>query len=216
VKRLRGSGSYVAPLDLHLLGPKYASLILDNKSDSPVQEEAASSSSSKYLALHLRFEIDMVAHSLCYFGGGETEQKELDSYRQKHFPSLSTLTRKKKFVPFTSNSSFLVFDSKPNLLCFCFFSLFRFRSADVLRTEGLCPLTPEEAVLMLAALGFNRETRVFVAGANIYGGSKRLAVLTSLYPNLVTKEKLLTESELQPFKNFSSQVKLKHRQTIKS
>ncbi|VYS45804.1 unnamed protein product [Arabidopsis thaliana] len=134
-------------------------------------------SGSYYLALHLRFEIDMVAHSLCYFGGGETEQKELDSYRQKHFPSLSTLTRKKKF-----------------------------RSADVLRTEGLCPLTPEEAVLMLAALGFNRETRVFVAGANIYGGSKRLAVLTSLYPNLVTKEKLLTESELQPFKNFSSQL----------
>ncbi|CAA0193541.1 unnamed protein product [Arabidopsis thaliana] len=134
-------------------------------------------SGSYYLALHLRFEIDMVAHSLCYFGGGETEQKELDSYRQKHFPSLSTLTRKKKF-----------------------------RSADVLRTEGLCPLTPEEAVLMLAALGFNRKTRVFVAGANIYGGSKRLAVLTSLYPNLVTKEKLLTESELQPFKNFSSQL----------
>ncbi|CAH8252001.1 unnamed protein product [Arabidopsis lyrata] len=182
VRRLRDSGSYVAPLDLHLLGPKSASLILDKKSDSPVQEEAASSSSSsssssKYLALHLRFEIDMVAHSLCYFGGGETEQKELDSYRQKHFPSLSTLTKKKKF-----------------------------RSADVLRTEGLCPLTPEEAVLMLAALGFNRETRVFVAGANIYGGSKRLAVLTSLYPNLVTKEKLLTESELQPFKNFSSQL----------
>ncbi|CAE5957247.1 unnamed protein product [Arabidopsis arenosa] len=157
VRRLRGSGSYVAPLDLHLLGPKSSSLILDKKSDSPVQEEATSSSSSKYLALHLRFEIDMVAHSLCYFGGGETEQKE-------------------------------------------------FRSADVLRTEGLCPLTPEEAVLMLAALGFNRETRVFVAGANIYGGSKRLAVLTSLYPNLVTKEKLLTESELQPFKNFSSQL----------
>ncbi|XP_023646018.1 O-fucosyltransferase 2 isoform X2 [Capsella rubella] len=175
MRRLRDSRSYVAPLDQHLLGPKFASLILGNESNPPlVQHEATSS--SKYLALHLRFEIDMVAHSLCYFGGGKTEQKELDSYRQKHFPSLLTLTKKKKFP-----------------------------SADVLRTEGLCPLTPEEAVLMLAALGFNRETRVFVAGANIYGGSKRLAVLTSLYPNLVTKEKLLTQSELQPFKNFSSQ-----------
>ncbi|CDY30045.1 BnaC05g09750D [Brassica napus] len=130
-----------------------------------------------YLALHLRFEIDMVAHSLCYFGGGEREQKELDSYRQKHFPSLSTLTKTKKFP-----------------------------SPDALRTEGLCPLTPEEAVLMLVALGFNRETRVFVAGAHIYGGNKRLAALTSLYPNLVTKEKLLSPSELQPFKNFSSQL----------
>ncbi|XP_023646020.1 O-fucosyltransferase 2 isoform X4 [Capsella rubella] len=176
MRRLRDSRSYVAPLDQHLLGPKFASLILGNESNPPlVQHEATSS--SKYLALHLRFEIDMVAHSLCYFGGGKTEQKELDSYRQKHFPSLLTLTKKKKFP-----------------------------SADVLRTEGLCPLTPEEAVLMLAALGFNRETRVFVAGANIYGGSKRLAVLTSLYPNLVTKEKLLTQSELQPFKNFSSQL----------
>ncbi|XP_010476148.1 PREDICTED: uncharacterized protein At1g04910-like isoform X2 [Camelina sativa] len=177
VRRLRGSGSYVAPLDQHLLGPKFASSVLDNNksSDPPLQQEGASS--SKYLALHLRFEIDMVAHSLCYFGGGKTEQNELDSYRQKHFPSLSTLTKTKKFP-----------------------------SADVLRTEGLCPLTPEEAVLMLAGLGFNRETRVFVAGANIYGGSRRLAVLTSLYPNLVTKEKLLTQSELQPFKNFSSQL----------
>ncbi|WZZ57345.1 hypothetical protein YC2023_057452 [Brassica napus] len=137
VKRLRNSsGSYLAPLDVHLLGPKSASsLILDNKSDPPARKKASSSISSKYLALHLRFP-----------------------------------------------------------------------SPDALRTEGLCPLTPEEAVLMLVALGFNRETRVFVAGAHIYGGNKRLAALTSLYPNLVTKEKLLSPSELQPFKNFSSQL----------
>lgn len=31
--------------------------------------------------------------------------------------------------------------------------------------------------------------------------------LTTLYPNLVTKETLLTPQELAPFKNFSSQVK---------
>ncbi|CAA7022869.1 unnamed protein product [Microthlaspi erraticum] len=177
VRRLRNSESYLGPLDQPLFGQK--SLILDKKFDPSVQKKASSSSSSnsKYLALHLRFEIDMVAHSLCYFGGGETEQRELDTYRQKHFPSLSFLTKTKKFP-----------------------------SPDTLRTEGLCPLTPEEAVLMLAALGFNRKTRVFVAGANIYGGSKRLDVLTSLYPNLVTKEKLLSETELQPFKNFSSQL----------
>jgi len=30
--------------------------------------------------------------------------------------------------------------------------------------------------------------------------------LTSLYPNLVTKETLLTPDELAPFRNFSSQV----------
>ena len=85
-------------------------------------------------------------------------------------------------------------------------SCYRLPSPAELRSEGLCPLTPEEAVLMLAALGFKRKTKIFVAGSQIYGGSSRLTALTSLYPNLVTKEKLLSTSELQPFMNFSSQV----------
>ncbi|PWA53041.1 GDP-fucose protein O-fucosyltransferase [Artemisia annua] len=42
----------------------------------------------RYLALHLRFEIDMVALSLCDFGGGEEEKKELQAYRAIHFPGL--------------------------------------------------------------------------------------------------------------------------------
>ena len=82
----------------------------------------------------------------------------------------------------------------------------RLPSPAMLREEGLCPLTPEEAVLMLAALGFSRKTHIFIAGANIYGGRSRLTALTSLYPNLVTKEKLLSATELEPFMNFSSQV----------
>lgn len=59
---------------------------------------------------------------------------------------------------------------------------------------------------MLAALGFNRKTRIFVAGSQIYGGRSRLTALTSLYPKLVTKENLLSPTELEPFMNFSSQV----------
>ena len=65
---------------------------------------------------------------------------------------------------------------------------------------------------MLAALGFNRKTHIFLAGAQIYGGPSRLASLTSLYPHLVTKENLLSPAELEPFKNFSSQV-FAHEQT---
>ena len=45
-----------------------------------------------------------------------------------------------------------------------------------------------------------------MAGSQIYGGQSRLAALTSLYPKLVTKEKLLSSTELEPFMNFSSQV----------
>ncbi|KAE8659773.1 PA-domain containing subtilase family protein [Hibiscus syriacus] len=79
---------------------------------------------SRYQALHLRFEMDMVAHSLCEFGGGEEQRQELEAFRQIHFPALMELEKTGKLP-----------------------------SPAMLRSEGLCPLTPEEAVLMLAALG---------------------------------------------------------------
>ncbi|KAL8556691.1 hypothetical protein ACS0TY_004225 [Phlomoides rotata] len=132
---------------------------------------------SRYLALHLRFEIDMVAHSLCEFGGGEEENRELEAYREIHFPALVELKKMKRFL-----------------------------SPTELRSEGLCPLMPEETVLILADLGFNRWTHIYLAGAYIYGGSSRLEALTTLFPNLVTKEKLLSSAEIEPFLNFSSQI----------
>ena len=75
-----------------------------------------------------------------------------------------------------------------------------------LRISGRCPLTPEEAGLLLAGLGLERDTYIYLAGSQIYGGKTRMDPFTSLYPNLVTKEDLLTPSELEPFRNFSSQV----------
>ncbi|XP_065877680.1 O-fucosyltransferase 2-like [Euphorbia lathyris] len=168
LQRLR-KGAHPGVMDRFLLGP-YAETITNEK-------ESRSKKASKYLALHLRFEIDMVAHSLCEYGGGEEESKQLEAYREIHFPALALLTKTK-----------------------------RLPSAAELRSDGLCPLTPEEAVLMLAALGFKRATHIYIAGADIYGGEPRLAALTSLYPNLVTKEKMLSATELRPFANFSSQL----------
>ncbi|KAG6419200.1 hypothetical protein SASPL_121416 [Salvia splendens] len=49
-----------------------------------------------------------------------------------------------------------------------------FPSPTELKSEGLCPLMPEETVLMLAGLGFNRRTHIYLAGAHIYGGNSRL------------------------------------------
>ncbi|XP_021766829.1 uncharacterized protein At1g04910-like isoform X1 [Chenopodium quinoa] len=169
LQRIRQNSSHAGLLDSYLVGP-YAKKVVKGKRGHSVK-------GPKYLALHLRFEIDMVAHSLCKFGGGEEERKELEAYRQIHFPALTRLEKSDKLP-----------------------------TPDELRSEGLCPLTPEEAVLMLAALGFNRKTHIFLAGAQIYGGQSRLASLTSLYPHLVTKENLLSPSELKPFKNFSSQL----------
>ncbi|CAN1355854.1 O-fucosyltransferase 8 [Linum perenne] len=131
----------------------------------------------KYLAVHLRFEIDMIAYSLCYFGGGPVEKQELQAYRESHFPLLIERLRKSKPI-----------------------------STEALRKTGKCPLTPEEAGLVLAGLGFKRGTHIYLAGSQVYGGSSRMQPFVSLFPNLITKETLLTPAELAPFRNFSSQM----------
>ncbi|GLT54632.1 hypothetical protein SLA2020_278150 [Shorea laevis] len=120
---------------------------------------------------------NMVAYSLCEFGGGENERKELQAYREIHFPLL---------IERLKNSSLI--------------------SPAKLRKLGRCPLTPEEAALVLAGLGFKRGTYIYLAGFQIYGGKSRMDSFTSLYPNLVTKETLLTPDELAPLRNFSSQL----------
>ncbi|KAI3717200.1 hypothetical protein L1987_68661 [Smallanthus sonchifolius] len=131
----------------------------------------------KYIALHMRFEVDMVAYSLCEFGGGQVEKTELQAYREAHFPLLVQRLKQSKAV-----------------------------SAEELRRSGRCPLTPEEAALVLAALGFTSETYIYLAGSQIYGGKSRMQPLTNLYPKVITKEDLLSPTELAPFKNFSSQL----------
>ncbi|KAJ7300266.1 hypothetical protein O6H91_Y026500 [Diphasiastrum complanatum] len=134
-------------------------------------------SSVKFLALHLRFETDMVAYSMCDFGGGEAEREELQAYRKIHFPLLAQLEQDGKLQP-----------------------------AATLRELGRCPLTPEETVLMLSALGLKRGTRIFLAGAHIYGGQARMVALINLFPNVITKEDLLLSEEMAVFANHSSQL----------
>lgn len=58
--------------------PYYEPAIRNRKLNKPV----------KYLALHMRFEVDMVAYSLCDFGGGQRERRELQMFREEHFPTL--------------------------------------------------------------------------------------------------------------------------------
>jgi hypothetical protein len=65
------------------------------------------SNASKYLVVHLRFEIDMVAYSLCYFGGGKEEEDELEAYRQIHFPVLTEIKKTTKYI---CSSIFLLFN----------------------------------------------------------------------------------------------------------
>ncbi|KAK6917707.1 GDP-fucose protein O-fucosyltransferase [Dillenia turbinata] len=166
VKRIRKSDVRRNMLDKQLLGN-----FISRKGDRTV------SGPSKYLALHLRFEVDMVAYSFCEFGGGETERRKLQEYREIHFSLV--LERLKNSKPVSPREQ---------------------------RMLGKCPLTPEEAALVLAGLGFKSQTYIYLAGSQIYGGQSRMHPFTRLYPNLVTKEDLLTPTELSPFRNFTSQL----------
>ncbi|CAM8996114.1 unnamed protein product [Rhodiola kirilowii] len=63
-----------------------------------------------------------------------------------------------------------------------------------LRNQGRCPLTPEEIGLLLAALGFDSNTRLYLASHKVYGGEARLSALRNLFP-LMEDKKSLTSSE---------------------
>ncbi|GJN13607.1 hypothetical protein PR202_gb00329 [Eleusine coracana subsp. coracana] len=74
------------------------------------------------------------------------------------------------------------------------------------RSEGNCPLTPNEVGSFLHAMGYPESTWIYLAAGEIYGGDKYLSKLRLYFPNLVTKEVLATKDELEMFNNHASQV----------
>ncbi|KAJ1411504.1 putative O-fucosyltransferase, plant [Sesbania bispinosa] len=138
--------------------------------------------SKHYIALHLRFEPDMLAFSGCEYGGGEKEQKELGAIRRRW---------KTLHVVFCM------------LQCMCN----HMRSnPDKARRQGRCPLTPEEVGLMLRALGYGSDVHIYVASGEVYGGEETLAPLKALFPNFHSKDTIATKEELEPFSSFSSRM----------
>ncbi|KAK4741397.1 hypothetical protein SAY87_024985 [Trapa incisa] len=124
-----------------------------------------------FLALHLRYEMDMLAFSGCTHGCSKQEAEEL-----KHMRYAFPWWREKEIV------------------------------SEERRSQGLCPLTPEETALVLRALGFSKETPIYVASGEIYGGEWRLSALRAAFPRIVKKEMLLDSEELKHFHNHSSQM----------
>lgn len=90
VTRIRKYDATRSLLDKQLLGKFMPSI--------PLKQHDMSRGPSKYLALHLRFEMDMVAYSLCDFGGGENEREELQGYREIHFPTLVARMKDTEYV----------------------------------------------------------------------------------------------------------------------
>ncbi|XP_054822254.1 protein PECTIC ARABINOGALACTAN SYNTHESIS-RELATED isoform X1 [Prosopis cineraria] len=127
-------------------------------------------SSNPYMALHLRFEKGMVGLSFCDFVGTREEKAKMAEYRKKEWP------RRYK------NGSHL------------------WQLALQKRKEGRCPLEPGEVAVILRAMGYPKETQIYVASGQVYGGQNRMAPLRNMFPNLVTKEELATKEELDAFR----------------
>lgn len=53
------------------------------------------------------------------------------------------------------------------------------------RKEGRCPLEPGEVAVLLRAMGYPKETQIYVASGQVYGGQNRMAPLRNMFPNLV-------------------------------
>ncbi|KAG8474893.1 hypothetical protein CXB51_031582 [Gossypium anomalum] len=73
-----------------------------------------------------------------------------------------------------------------------------------LRSQGRCPLTPEEIGLLLAALGFDNSTRLYLASHKVYGGEARISTLRELFPLMENKKSLASSEERARIKGKAS------------
>ncbi|XP_074310703.1 protein EMBRYO SAC DEVELOPMENT ARREST 30 [Silene latifolia] len=64
------------------------------------------------------------------------------------------------------------------------------------KINGSCPLMPEEVGLLLRAMGYPPQTRIYLAGSEIFGGQRVLIPLRAMYTNLVDQTSLCTKQEL--------------------
>lgn len=126
------------------------------------------------MALHLRYEMDMLAFSGCTHGCTEKEAEEL---------------RKMRYITYCSSFDALL-QNLDALYEFYRYAYPWWKEKEIVseerRVQGRCPLTPEEAVLVLKALGFQKDTQIYIAAGDIYGGERRLALLKESFPRIVS------------------------------
>jgi len=73
------------------------------------------------------------------------------------------------------------------------------------RLTGGCPLTPRETSLLLRALGFPSQTRIYLVAGEAYGRGS-MKYLEDAFPNIFSHSSLSSEEELNPFKNHQNML----------
>jgi hypothetical protein len=133
----------------------------------------------------------MVGLSFCDFAGTREEKAMMAAYRQTEWPR-----RYKVISNFIFNaviSSVQIFKHRSEHSMLTVFNVIRTQNGSHLwplalqkRKEGRCPLEPGEIAVILRAMGYTRETQIYVASGQVYGGKNRMAPLRNMFPNLVS------------------------------
>lgn len=131
----------------------------------------------------------MVGLSFCDFVGTREEKALMAKYREKEWPRRYKVNKISRSTLWSQNL-------KRILVLFCFFFSFGgdfgmqngthiWQLALQKRKEGRCPLEPGEVAVILRAMGYPKETQIYVASGQVYGGHNRMAPLRNMFPNLV-------------------------------
>ncbi|KAL2997916.1 hypothetical protein AAZX31_09G066900 [Glycine max] len=73
------------------------------------------------------------------------------------------------------------------------------------RLTGGCPLTPRETSLLLRALGFPSQTRIYLVAGEAYGRGS-MKYLEDDFPNIFSHSSLSSEEELNTFRNHQNKL----------
>ncbi|CAK9225835.1 unnamed protein product [Sphagnum troendelagicum] len=143
-----------------------------------VKRMAAKSANSNgnYVAIHLRYEQDMVAFSRCVYVGDHEEKVRLDNARERGWRGKFNRTGRVQQTP------------------------------EEIRRDGKCPLTPVEVGIMLRGMGFRNTTPIYLAAGKIYNEEESMEPLHRMFPYLETKQTLLSPEEYAPFEGYSSRL----------
>lgn len=139
-----------------------------------------------YIALHLRFEEDMLAFSGCTQDLSPAEADELRVIRYEVLIWWEVLS----FYEYS-----FAYEMPDIFIRTCRENTPYWKEKEInpieQRSKGYCPLTPKEVGIFLTALGYPSNTPIYLAAGKIYGGDSHMADLRSRFPILMSKVRVV-------------------------